>query len=172
MLGLLSPVLARTRARHDVEEKLTNELNFGTSTEQAMGTIAAKYGLPPFPAGAKDDLAAALARCLLDSGIPLGAQRFGHLASGIGTMKTAINEAARVSRIVNLVAPFCWVSPEVAIRVAVLLTLPPGQSRAIAWSRSWLLSEKMYLYRGYCTRRLCRAHHELELLRAGHHLPY
>jgi hypothetical protein len=152
ILVLLAPVLARTQARHDVEEKLTNELNFGASTEKALATIAAKYGLPPFPAGAKDDLAAALARRLLDSDIPLGARRFGHLASGISTMKTAINEAARVPRIVNLVAPFCWVSPEAALRVAVLPTLPPGPSRAIVWSRSWLLSEKMYLYRAYCTR--------------------
>jgi hypothetical protein len=149
---VLTPILTRAQARHDVEERLTNELNFGTTTEAALQTIAAKYGLPPCPPGAKQDLAATLARSLLDCGAPLGEKRFEYLASGIGAMKAAVSEAVRVSRIVNLVAPFCWVSPESALRVALLPAQPAGTARVVAWARSWFLSEKMYLYRGYCTR--------------------
>lgn len=40
--NVLTPVLMRTQARHDVEERLSNELNFGTTTETALQTIAAK----------------------------------------------------------------------------------------------------------------------------------
>jgi hypothetical protein len=152
VLAAVTPVLTSLQARHDVEERLISELNFGTVSEAALNAIAAKYGLPPFPAGTKQDVAATLTRRLLDSSEPLGEDRFSFLASGLGVMKTAVNDAARVPRIVNLVAPFCWVQPDTALGVTLLSTLPPGQSRAVAWARSWRFSERMYLYRGFCTR--------------------
>lgn len=150
--NLLKPLVADTRARHEIEEQLIHELNFGTRTEAALVAISKKYGLPTFPPGGKDDLALALARHMLDYPAPLGEQRFSHLAVGVSTMKTVLAEAVRVPRIVNLVAPFCWVSPEGAIRVAGLFALPAGQPRAIAWRRSWCHAEKMYLHRGFCVR--------------------
>lgn len=148
----LGPVLTRFQARHDTEKLLINELDLRTGSEAALKAIAAEYGLAPFPAGAKQDGAAALARRLLDSSAPLGEQRFTYLASGLSVMKTAITEALGVRRIVNLVAPFCWVSPQSVLRVALLLAQPPGQARVVAWARSWCLSERMYLHRGFCTR--------------------
>jgi hypothetical protein len=141
VVAALAPVLTRLQARHDIEERLINELSFGTGSEAALNAIAAKYGLAPFPAGAKQDVAATLARRLLDSSAPLGEPRFTYLASGLSTMKTAITDAPRVPRIVNLVAPFCWVLPQSALRVALLAALPAGQARVVAWARSWCLSE-------------------------------
>jgi hypothetical protein len=83
----------------------------------------------------------------------LGAQRFQALLAAIDTMKAAMTDARdRVPRIVNLVAPFCWVTPAAAARLTSLSALPPAKVRAVAWKRSWPLSERMYLYRGYCTR--------------------
>jgi hypothetical protein len=68
-------------------------------------------------------------------------------------MKNALTDSTdRVPQVINLVAPFCWVSPEAAIRVAALAARAPGQLKAIAWRRSWTLSERMHLYRAYCTR--------------------
>jgi hypothetical protein len=140
------------QARHNIEKLLINELDLGTGSEAALKQIAAEYGLPSFPAGAKQDAATTLARRLLDSSAPLGEQRFKYLASGLGVMKTAFTEALRVPRIVNLVAPFCWVSPQSVLHVALLLAQPPGHARVVAWARSWCLSERMYLHRGFCTR--------------------
>jgi hypothetical protein len=148
----LSAHRARLQARHEVEDLLITHLNSGTANEGDLRTIADKYNLPPTPAGAKKDLAEALARHILDFGVPLGPKRFEELAGGIGTMMAAMSDATRVPKIINLVAPFCWVSPAAAVRVAALCTLPSGLPRAIAWQRSWLLSERMYVYRGYCTR--------------------
>jgi hypothetical protein len=149
----LTTLQASIQARHDVEDLLIKQLNHGTPNEEALREIATQYNLAPMPTGSKKDLAATLARHILDFAVPLGPKRFEVLVSGIDTMMAAISDARdRVPRIVNLVAPFCWVSPASAIRVAALSALPPGQVRAIAWKRSWLLSERMYVYRGYCTR--------------------
>lgn len=148
----LAALLTRLQARHDAEDLLTKQLNLGTPNEEALREIAVEYKLPP-QAGSKKDLAAALARHILDFGVPPGPQRFHELACGIDTMMAAMSDAAdRVPKIINLVSPFCWVQPAGAVRVAVLSALPQGQQRAIAWNRSWLLSERMYVYRGYCTR--------------------
>jgi hypothetical protein len=149
----LRPVLQRIQARSDVEDQLITILYNHTPTDDALRQIAGKYGLALPLGGPKMDLATALARHVLDFAAPLGAQRFDRLESGIATMMAAFNDAARrVPQIVNLVAPFCWVSPEGAVRVAALNALPGGQVRAVAWKRSWLLSERMYVYRGYGTR--------------------
>jgi hypothetical protein len=149
----LATLLTHLKARHDVEDLLYKQLFFGAATEEALREVANVYRLPPVPNGAKKDLATALARRLLDSDLPVGAERFNALAGGIATMLAAMSDGAdRVPRIVNLVAPFCWVSPTGAVRLTALSALPAGQHRAIAWKRSWLLAERMFLYRGYCTR--------------------
>ena len=149
----LATLLTRAQARHDVEDLLIKQLNLGTPTEEALREIAVEYKLTPVPAGSKKDLATALARHLLDFRVPLGSGRFRGLAGGIDTMMTAMSDASdRVPKIVNLVAPFCWVSPAGAAQVAALSARPSGHTRAIAWKRSWSLSERMYVYRGYCTR--------------------
>jgi hypothetical protein len=149
----LTTLQTRLQARHDVEDLLIKQLNLGTPNEEALREIATQYKLLPLAAGSKKDLAAALARHILDFDAPPGPERFQALANGIDTMMTAMSDAKdRVPKIVNLIAPFCWVSPAGAVRVAALSALPLGQVRAIAWKRSWLLSELMYVYRGYCTR--------------------
>jgi hypothetical protein len=149
----LAALQTRLQARHDAEDLLIKQLDHGTPTVEALRDIAVDYGLAPAPLAAKRELASALARHILDFGVPPGLQRFQKLACGIQTMLSAMNDApSRVPKIINLVAPFCWVSPVGAVRVAVLSALPTGHIRAIAWKRSWLLSERMYIYRGYCTR--------------------
>jgi TIR domain len=153
IVDVLKTLQARLHARHDAEDLLIKELDYGTPTGQALAGIAEDYKLTGMPNGAKKDIAAALARRILDFDEPPGARRFEALQSGLGTMMAAMNESSkRVPRIVNLVAPFCWVAPEGAVRVAALAALPPGQPRVVAWRRSWALSERMYVYRGFCTR--------------------
>jgi hypothetical protein len=150
---LLTSLKSKLQARHNAEDLLIKDLNLGTSSEEALTAIAADFNLPPMPNGAKLDLATALARRILDFDAALGPQRFQALLGAIDTMNTAMSDAGkRVPRIVNLVAPFCWVSPAAAARLTALSALPPARLRAVAWKRSWPLSERMYLYRGYCTR--------------------
>ena len=149
----MSALKNRLRARHNAEDLLIKELDFGTPTEYALSAIADKFQLPWIPGGAKRDLAAALARRILDFNMAAGPQRFQEILAAVDTMIATMSDSKdRVPRIVNLVAPFCWVAPAAAVRLAALSALPSGQIRAIAWKRSWGLSERMYLYRGYCTR--------------------
>jgi hypothetical protein len=150
---LLTTLKTRLQARHNAEDLLIKDLNLGTPSEEALTAIAADFHMSPMPSGAKLDLATELARRILDFDTALGAQRFQALLAAIDTMNTAMSDAEkRVPRIINLVTPFCWVSPAAAVRLTSLSALPPSQIRAIAWKRSWPLSERMYLYRGYCTR--------------------
>jgi hypothetical protein len=154
VLQVLETVRSRFAARHETEERLINKFNLGTPSEEALTTIADDYELPAMPTGAKRDRATALARRILDFDAPPGPARFQKLLAGVETMKTAMNNPnTSVPEVINLVAPFCWVSPEGAIRVATVLSprVAP-QSKVIAWRRSWTLSERMYLYRAYCTR--------------------
>lgn len=127
-ISRLATLQTRLQARHDVEDLLIKQLNLGTPNEEALREIAVEYRLAPIPNGAKKDLATALARHILDFGVPPGPERFRALACGIDTMMAAMSDASdRVPKIVNLVAPFCWVSPAGAVRVAVLSSLPPGK---------------------------------------------
>jgi hypothetical protein len=149
----LETVREQARPRHEIEDLLIKELNLGTVNELALTTIADAYQLPPLPAGAKQDRANLLARLLLDSVDKLGELRFQRLKNGIPTMMTAVESAKdRVPRIIKLVAPFCWVPPESAGRIPAFVSQPPSGVRAIAWMRRWGFSERMYLYRAYCTR--------------------
>lgn len=149
----LETVREQARPRHEIEDLLIKELNLGTANELALTAIADAYHIPSLPAGAKQDRANLLARLLLDPVEKLGDLRFQRLRRGIPTMMTAVESAKdRVPRIIKLVAPFCWVSPECAGRIPELVSHPPGKYRAIAWMRNWLFSERMYLYRAYCTR--------------------
>jgi hypothetical protein len=149
----LNPVRTRVRARHDVEETLIRELNLGTKSEEALSEIADIYELPAMPGVSKKDRAISLARHLLDFERPVGLQRFQRLASGVALMWVGFDSPRdHVPPLINLVAPFCWVAPHGALRLAGLSSLPPGALRVIAWRRSWPLSEAMYLYRAYCTR--------------------
>jgi len=149
----LGTLKTRLHARHNVEELLINELYFGAPTEEALRAIADKYKVADMPSGAKKDIATVLAQHMLEFDSSLGVQRFEVLAAGIDVMMTVLSESSiRVPRIVNLVSPFCWVSPNGAGWIASLSFLPAGQHRVVAWRRSWMLSEKMYLYRAFCTR--------------------
>jgi hypothetical protein len=68
-------------------------------------------------------------------------------------MMAALESAKdRVPRIIKLVAPFCWVPPESAGCIPALFLQPRSGVRAVAWVRKWKFSERMYLYRAYCTR--------------------
>jgi hypothetical protein len=152
-VSLLTTLKSKLQARSNAEDLLIKDLNLGTPSEDALAAIAADFNLPPMPSGAKLDLATVLARRILDFDAALGAQRFQALLAAIDTMKAAMTDSRdRVPRIVNLVAPFCWVTPAAAARLTALSSLPPATVRAVAWKRSWPLSERMYLYRGYCTR--------------------
>lgn len=149
----LEAVREQGRPRHDIEDILIKELNLGTANELALTTIADAYHLPPLPAGAKLDRANLLARLLLDPAEKLGDLRFQRLKNGIPTLMTAVESARdRVPRIIKLVAPFCWVPPESAGRIPAFFSQPQSGIRAIAWMRNWRFSERMYLYRAYCTR--------------------
>jgi hypothetical protein len=153
VVGLLTTLKSKLQARHDAEDLLIKDLFHGTATEAALTDIAAYFNLPPMPNGAKLDLAIALARRILDFDAALGPQRFQALLAAIDTMNAAMSDAGKtVPKIVNMVAPFCWVSGPAAARLTALPALPPAQLRAVGWKRSWPLSERMYLYRGYCTR--------------------
>ena len=152
-LTLVTTLKSKLQARSDAEDLLIKDLNLGTPSEEALAAIAADFNLPPMPNGAKLDLAIALARRILDFDGALGPQRFQALLAAIDTMNAAMSDAGRsVPKIVNIVAPFCWVSGPAAARLTALPALPSAQLRAIAWNRTWPLSERMYLYRGYCTR--------------------
>jgi hypothetical protein len=147
----LEQVRIRYRARNDFEDQLFKILNSQTPNDEALADIADAYGLPPLPSGAKRDQAAMLARHLLDLDDPLGPDRFEHLADGIDTLNAVLNDSKeKVPKIINLVAPFCWVPQEGAIALAALAAGPAGQRRAV-WRRSWRISERMYLYRAYGT---------------------
>jgi hypothetical protein len=149
----LEIVRGQGRPRHEIEDLLIKELNLGTANELALATIADAYQLPSLPAGAKQDRANLLARLLLDPVGKLGEMRFQRLKKGIPTMMTAVESARdRVPRIIKLVAPFCWVPPESAGRIPAFFSQPSSVIRAIAWMRNWRFSERMYLYRAYCTR--------------------
>jgi len=149
----LETVQEQARPRHEIEDLLIKELNLGTANELALTAIADAYQLPPLPAGAKQDRANLLARLLLDPMVELGDLRFQRLKNGIPTMMAALESAKdRVPRIIKLVAPFCWVPPKSAGRLPGLFLQPPLGVRAIAWVRKWRFTERMYLYRAYCTR--------------------
>ncbi len=151
--NLLTGLKSKLQARHNAEDLLIKELNLGTPSEEALIEIAADFNMPPMPSGAKKDLATALARRILDFDAALGPERFQAILAAIDTMNAAMSDAGdRVPRIINLVAPFCWVYPSAAVRLTALSALPPTETRVVAWKRSWSLSERMYLYRGYCTR--------------------
>jgi hypothetical protein len=149
----LEPAWEQTQPRHEIEDLLIKELNLGTANELALTAIADAYQLAPLPAGAKQDRANLLARLLLDPVVKLGDLRFQRLKNSIPTMMAALESAKdRVPRIIKLVAPFCWVPPESAGRIPALFLQPPSAVRAIGWIRKWKFSERMYLYRAYCTR--------------------
>jgi hypothetical protein len=149
----LGTVREQARPRHEIEDLLIKELNLGTANEAALTAIANAYGLPSLPAGAKQDRANLLARELLDPVVKLGDLRFQRLKNSIPTMMTALESAERrVRHIIKLVAPFCWVPPKSAGRLPALFLQPPSGVRAIAWMRKWKFSERMYLFRAYCSR--------------------
>jgi hypothetical protein len=152
VLQTLEVVRARFRERSDAERLLALLFEHGTPTEQALTELSDQYGMAAMPNGAKKDRATALARCLVDFDVPIGAKRFTRLLAGIETMKAVMNEASsKVPQVINLVAPYCWVSPEAAIRLAALVARGANQMKVVAWRRSWTLSERMYLYRAFCT---------------------
>jgi hypothetical protein len=149
----LAAVRQQSQPRHEIEELLILNLDAGTPNDAALEKIATAYGLPPLSPGAKKDRAFLLARLLLDSKECLGSDRFDRLKSGIPKMMAVLESADdRTPRIVKLVAPFCWVSPDRVARIPFLLSNPVGGVRAIAWVRRWPLSEHMYLYRAFCSR--------------------
>lgn len=149
----LEGVREQSQPRHEIEDLLILNLDLGTANDNALAAIANAYQLPPLPPGAKKDRAILLARLLIDSREVLGSPRFERLKNGIPTMMAALESSKdRTPRIVKLVAPFCWVSPDCVARIPALLSKPAGGIRAIAWVRRWPFSERMYLYRTFCTR--------------------
>lgn len=153
IIQALEGVRQQAQPRHEIEDLLILDLDLGTANDNALAAIANAYQLPPLPPGAKKDRAILLARMLIDSKEALGYARFQRLKSGIPAMMAALESSKdRAPRIVKLVAPFCWVSPDCVARLPKLLSQPAGGIRAIGWVRRWQFSERMYLYRTFCTR--------------------
>jgi hypothetical protein len=153
LISRLNGVLQETQPRHEIEKLLILELEHGTLTDAALADIADAYQLPALPPGAKKDRAALLARALIDSTDPLGDPRFDRLRMAIPAMLAAMNSPKdRVPKIVKLAAPFCWVSPAYVAQIPGIFAGGSASSRAIGWVRKWPFSERMYLYRTFCTR--------------------
>jgi hypothetical protein len=149
----LEDVCGRAQPRNEIEQLLIQNLDSGAADDADLAAIAGAYGIGALSAGAKSERAILLARLLLDFDDPLGDPRFQRLRNGLPTMRAALqNPKDRVPQIVKLVAPYCWVSPDCVARIPAALVQPTGGIRAIAWSRRWPLSERMYLYRAFGTR--------------------
>lgn len=139
----------RTReARHPLEKDLIENFLYKANA-QGIRDLAQVYKAPLAPEGAVRDQAVALARHLLDVEKELGEARFNYFRSGLRTMRNVM-VGSEAQKVVKLVAPFCWVNPEVAIQLLKLID-DKGRRRIFAWRREWPLAERMYLCRTYCS---------------------
>ena len=94
------------------------------------------------------DQAVVIAQKLLALRQPLGSARLQVLTNVMGRLGSLLTEIQ--DRLFHFVFPFCWVEDSEAFRLREVAggALPPSESesrRAVAWQRSWPLSEFMYL---------------------------
>jgi hypothetical protein len=145
-LEMLKRLLKRV-FRHQLEEELVDSLSsrrFGNEDREAMWGLVSLNG----PSGLVDkDQAFALARALLDMDVPRGEQRLERLKRVAHKLVSIL--AADTRRLINIITPFGWVDPEVALQIP-LVAFGGGTARAVALRRDWELSVLMYLRRGCC----------------------
>ena len=147
---LLQPAISRRQPRHMIEQLLI-DLLFQHFSLASLHEMHKRLSLGGQLAGAKKDQCITLARALLDfDAVPLGPDRFDKLASVAPQMYACMGRQ-HAQTALNCIVPFCWVHPEAA---KMLEQVASAERRAVAWGRTWNLSERMYLLRTFYDRQV------------------
>lgn len=137
--------------RHKIEEELFDLFCYSIADGQLKGIIDA-LAIGRVPLIAQRDRAQMIVRALLEAEIETGSLRFHRLRRVLERLHMTLDRPRR-SELLDMVFPFCWVNAEAAGKLPDIAARTP-RTRAVAWTREWNLSERMYLLRGFCHPRI------------------
>jgi hypothetical protein len=141
--------LSVTRSIHFIEEHLVRTLSIKIQVTSDLRVFCdlLKVSHAILTRG-KEDACRLIIRRLLDSEKQIGGERLAELRATVEQLM-AVLPNDQLQRFINYLMPFYWVNTEAAARLCRLAYRTEG-SKAVVWKRNWLLSEKMYLCRGWC----------------------
>lgn len=144
----LAPLLERDCIRNELEEYLNKIIYFNCQNEEVLKEICNSLDINITGSLMIKDLSLLITRALFELPGNIGSERFHKLTKVIKSIKPIIDNN-RIKTIINILTPFCWVNPEIAVKIPFIAQCK-STPRVVVWRRRWSLSELMHLYRAYC----------------------